>query len=366
MVKNGGYSEGKDPKELKARYFASVWALDIKEWVTDENWKVIWNIQTDLEKTVEETTSSIWTWDSLNYSKWLAKEGINIIDWQVIDINLDTEKPLWLDYKYWNWNIEWGVFYEKFNDLDYANYTSYWLYWNAKIWDRKGELWELWVWVKISENKIDWGNNLEKKYRVLWWNIEYSKELYNNWITEVWIWWVLQRQIMQDIEDSKGDKNFWIIDETMNFWISLDWKHKINPNLEWSINLWYWWDVWIENVRISEKVKVYDKKLIGVWLEYLEDDWDRYSFDWAYEKWLWYSKIWWNLNVEKWDFGASVWYEKTDNSKNPFLLDEVKINSKAYMKDFLVEDVTLTIWAEKIDNWVSSDKRIKAWFEYKF
>lgn len=366
MIDYWSYYEWKDPKELKAKYLAWKWALDLKETICDENWNTIWIIQTDLEKLFENTTSSIWTWDSLDFSKDIAKNWIKIHDGHDIDISSDSEKSIKVDYNYGNWSIDWWVFFHKNTNTDYADYTSYWIKWNWKIWDRTETFWELSLWWSLSHNKFEWQTDKSRELIVRWVNINYSKELFNNWTTEVWLWWVIQWQLMYDIKNAHEEWKNWIEDGTWNFWTSLDIKHRFNDNLDWYLNLWYGWDILNENIRSFENdwFKIYDKKSIDVWWEYKTEDWDKIWVDLSYEEWLAYNKKWADVSLESWNLTFNAWVEETDNSKNPFLLSEAK--KHVWIKYNVTDTLNIYSSYENISNWINTDNKYNVWINYKF
>jgi hypothetical protein len=178
------------------------------------------------------------------------------------------------------------------------------------------------------------------------------------------VWAVIQGQIMQDIENGKKDSKLWIEDWTLNLWISWSINHQISQKLKWSIYFWYWWDIWGENIRTWEKIKLFEKKSVDVWLEYTKDDWNIISWKVNYEKWLWYNKKWWNISVKSWDTTLKAWFEKTDNSENPFLLDQAK--KSIWLQYDISDTLNINLWYEDINNWSSRDKKTNFWINYTF
>lgn len=369
MIDYWDYFEWKDPKELKEKYLALKWTIDFTERVADENWKVIWYIQTPLEKLFTNMTSSIWTWDSLDYSKNIASEWINISKWHNTELNINWNWSIGIDYSYWNWQIEWWVFFNQTKDIGSiakADYSSYWLYFEGKKWNKENRFWEFWYWLKVSGNNFDWNNWKNSNYLALWVDWKYFKELYNKEKTKINLWWVLQWQIMQDPEE-KNKKNYWFEGSISNFWATFNIDQKLSNNIEWKLNLLYWWDIWVKNIRVwrNSWIKVFDKKWIEWWLKYTTNNWDSISWDLQYEKWLWYTKKWLEVELKTWNLWVEVWYEKTNNSKNPFLLNEAK---KYIWIIYDIKKIPLKInaWFEKIDNWINWNNTTSVWITYRF
>jgi hypothetical protein len=327
---------------------------------------VIWTIQTDLEKLFEKVTSSIWTWDSLKHSQKLAKSGISIAEWHDIKIDTNSEESKKIDYKFGNWIIEWWIFYHENKNIDYANLTSYWFSFAWKIWNRKDLFWEFWVWAKLSYNAFEWQNWNKREYNVFWTNLQYSNQLFSNKTTNFWIWAVSQKQIMQDIKNYKEDWDWWIEDSTSNFWISSYINHKITPKLKWNINFRYWWDIWTKNIRtwIESWDKLFEKKSLGVWLQYTKSNWNIISWKVKYQNWLWYYKESGDISLESWNITLSAWYEETDNSKNPFLLDQAK--KYIWLKYNISDTLNINFWHENTNNWSSKDDKTSASLKVEF
>jgi hypothetical protein len=349
MIGSGNYYEWKDPKELRAQYLAREWILDWKVLIADENGKVIWIIKTDLEEELQRSASSLWTLNSLKYANNIAEHGFkSIANWHKANIDINTNSTQ-ADYTFGYWSKQFWGFYKKIKDINYADLTSLWVFWDLTMWRRKSTLWALRVWAQFSHNTIEWQNWNKGDYYGLSLNSRYSNEFFSNKTTDFWVWAVVQGQIIQDI------KNGQTYDSTLSFWISWVLDHKISQQLKWNINFWYWGEGWST---------IFGKKSLGAWLQYTKNN--LYTISWKinYESWLWHNKKWWNISLKLRDTTVSAWYEKTYNSGNTFLSDQAK--REFSLKYDLSNVLSFYLSSETTDNWSSENTNTSIWVEAKF
>lgn len=249
-------------------------------------------------------------------------------------------------------------------NLDYADYLSYWL--TLRREDREWILYTS-VWYELSENIFKWQNWNEGKYRVLSSDIQTFAELYNDWKTKLNLWWLWQWQIVQGLKNSEqgSQSSLWLGNSSSNFWASLYWEHKTNDGLKFHWAMWYWWNLWQSNMRSANELnlKVFHKWYASLWAEY---KWDNLSLSLGgrHEEWLWYSKSKWEVSVWYWDVSSDFKYENTDNSRNPFLLNEA---SRSIWLTYDPNDtLKLSLWYNDKDNWVTKQNEYKAALNLNF
>lgn len=352
-------------RTLLTGYFKRYWSLDLKEYITDPNGKVIWIFQTNLEKTFEENTSSIWTWNSLEHSKNLASNWLNVT--KGIKVNVDTATKSWwkkASIEWGNWNISLGA-YVSTDNIDYANYNSYWLYLNRKTGERDWKYWELWGWIKVSKNNFKWNRNRKTKtYNVLSANLSYDNLLYYDGKRKIWLWWVTQWQIMQDPIINKYNKNmYWIEDGTWNFWVTLNVENKFNSKLTWFWSIGLWWDIWWKNIRSETSLTVYKKLHLWLGVKYKISDKSAVVWNMFYEKWLWYSTFWWGIHAKYWKLSLDTRYSHT---KNKVFWDHNSIEAKIWITYNLTDALQVKAWYEHKWNKVNHNKKWYVWLSYKF
>jgi len=324
LIDYNHYFESKDFLDLKDRYLASHWAIDLKEYTSDPDWNIVKIIQTALEQEFENTTSSINTWDSMSFSKILAQNWVKLIKWFNIDVDIEADtnnkSSKKVDISYGKgtdfWYYKWWVFYKNTQWLWYSIYQSTWAYIRWKWWNRDWKMWELSLWIKCSNNKFDYDTWKTAQYNVLSWDLSYDKQIDVGKKDKLNIWATIQWSLMFD--DTEGHS--WYYNtflwqeqrETWNWWFTLDWEHIINEN--WKFNTWamYWFDVWPWNIRWWKWYKLYGKYGVYGWIEYKSDKNNEdliVKLDWSYEKWLWYNKYWMSWVVKKWKIWLQAEYQ---------------------------------------------------------
>ena len=254
MIDYWTYYEWKDPKKLMDGYLRWKWAIDFKETVADKDWKMIWILQTELERIFENSTSSIWTWNSLEYSSMISKDGFSDMGkWAVkVESGINSLKTSSI---YWWLNSQYWLFHNN-KDENGVGYSISWVSWRYN-WE--GSLWNFSIWWKLADNKFVFPNGKEKDVRTLWLDVGYSEKIYESEDTKIWLWAIAQTQIMQNPQSWR------IEDATWNLWVSLSWEHSISDRLKLNTTLWIGWDILESNIRKSNlDFNLYDKESISL------------------------------------------------------------------------------------------------------
>lgn len=352
------YYEWKDPKELKAKYLAAKWWLDLREFVTDKDWNTIQIMQTDLEKMFEDTSSSIWTWSTLGHAKDISNTWVRITQWHSFDVTYDPDTSSKFEYKYWNWSVEGGVFYNKITDIDYADYISRWITLRGKVGDKSNSLWELWWWIKYAEHDFEWQNWKKAKYKSRAISIDYANSFKASDVTNIRMWLSWQSIL------AKNKENGYLSDYVENYGINLWIDHKLTPDVDISLDLWAGKESYLDNTRTAERVSSIWSSSSWVSLKKQLDN--LWSISWKIytEDGLWYKKQWLDLKLQTRDMELTAWYEETDNIDNWFLLDE----SIAYvwMQYKIHPNTSVNFKIDEAYNWESKDENIYLWLNMKF
>ena len=378
----------KNPKQLMTNYLIKKWAISLKEIVTDAEWNPIWFLQPEMERIFEEAVSSILIWDSLDYSGNLAKKWIaKITKWHKIYIK-DENKRLDTSLTFWNWtNFEWWVFSNNVNAVPGFDFRSSWVSWRYQLWDNN--TWTISIWWKIANNQllfpnidelwedeelIWWITRPEKQRNVntFWFDIQLAKNVYKTEGLDINIAWTWQSILLQDPRNLE-EKGRLAESQSTDIWSSISWTYKPTNNLTLTWWAWYWFDVSTSNIRLVSAdenllsiVWLYWKRSIEWWASYKLDNWTIMSWDISRKDSLWTTETWLNLWVKKWDFSVTWWLTNTDNSANPFLLDESKqrVWIEAWWASISVINNVVWDWIwQNIEVWYSWE--VFDWLEVK-
>jgi len=356
FIDYGTYYESKNFMDLKDRYLAWKWSLDLKEWVWDPDWKTIKYIQTALEKELSNTVSSTWNEDSSEVATAISKNWRQITDWVSTKLH-STKRSKEFEIKKWNWrNHELWLFAKEKKWIWLADYSSYWALMKWKWWDPNSTFWQFWAWVKFSVNNIKWYNWNKKTLYGIWADLSHYKILHKDQENKFSIWTVIQWQFILDKFNKKG-----VQDSNLNFYSNLNWQHKFNEHWTWELNVWAGADVSVENIRY-EKLKLF--WVYGISWQLAYKNWKLEIVWWWGERWsLWTKQKKVHISVK---YGKLKLYWKYKITK-----DTSKFNfSPQIEKELRLEyDVTKALkltasYKDKNNMWQKST-RAYIWFKLK-
>jgi len=386
MIDYWHYYEWDDPKELQARYLATKGAIELQGMITDEKDNIIWTLQTQLQELFQNTTSSIWTWDSLAYSQYLGQEWNDINEW----VHIKVQKwfnGAWDEFSasYWaqKWNLwaEASIYHHESKDVDYADFTSTGARLKVQLGDEANKLWKIEGWAQLSKNEFKYDTQAKADYVVAWVHLAHTKKVYEDDNTKIATSTVAQSQLMWHIQSAKEDGGLWLQDGTTSLWTSINIEQEINDKWKLHWGLSYGWDIMVEGVRGSERredeedgfiksvktginyMKFYDKKSVFGGATYTTNNLSVWA-NASHERWLGYNKTIAGLSASKWKIEVWAEVEVTDNSKNPFLLSEKEIRAEIVWK--ASDILRFSVEGESWSNWVSNRDEIKVGATAKF
>jgi len=349
--------EWRNFEELQSSYLDQKWSSLLQQMITDPEWNILRFFQTDWSELFWKNLSALWTLNTLEESKEIAKKWLVIQGW--LDIKFNTWSSTDISATYWNWTIEVWASYNNDNSWLYKNYESYSVHTKAKLLDRKW-IWEFWALLKISEHNFDYYSWKENSYNWLSVAWTYSKELVNTDEMKVDLWFAWQI----NAHWKKWNLSDWPSSLEASIWWTVVWEYYLNKDitLKWNLGIWWewWWNMRSEDL---DTLRLYWKHSVWAWIDY---KWDWYIawVEWNYEKWLWYKKILWEWYIDIWDIKLTAWYSKNSDITKFNIWDDV---SKYVWFEVDITD-TLNIksnYSESDSYWTKSDNFYVLW-EWKF